>query len=195
MDELNNLTKESYFGEIGLSRQQYEERVALADDLETVVLFMYNLLDNVDTLSAIAIATMVAENYVNVVSKYVEVDEYIRAYAVYVANSLVEATLNNKGKEYYTSYKRAVFVACEEAQAVFNHTDHTKALKQGKTKKQWVDKKDWVERESHREVGSKIIDINKPFLVGDSLMMHPKDRSMGADAKEIINCRCRIRYL
>lgn len=195
MDELNNLTKEAYFGDIGLTRQQYEERVALADDLETVVLFMYNLIPNINTLGAIAIASLVADRYISAVSKYIEPDEYIYTYAIYIANSLVEATINHMDSEYYTSYKRALFVACEMSMEVFNHSEFESAKQQGKTRKQWVDVRDKVERESHLKVGRTIVEINKPFLVGDSLMMYPKDRSLGADAEEIINCRCTLRYL
>lgn len=43
-------------------------------------------------------------------------------------------------------------------------------------------------------INGKYVPIGNAFHVGDSWMMFPKDTSLGADAKEIINCRCSITY-
>jgi len=32
--------------------------------------------------------------------------------------------------------------------------------------------------------------MNEPYLVGGSKMMFPSDTSLGARAKEVVNCRC-----
>lgn len=39
-----------------------------------------------------------------------------------------------------------------------------------------------------------VIDIFEPFEVGNSLMMFPKDHSLGAQVKEIAGCRCSLKY-
>lgn len=41
----------------------------------------------------------------------------------------------------------------------------------------------------------KRFDVVDIFLVGTSMMMFPKDDSLGASAKEIINCRCSVKYI
>ena len=49
-------------------------------------------------------------------------------------------------------------------------------------------------RHTHQLVEGKTIGINDVFLVGDSEMFYPKDTTFGASAREIVNCRCSIKY-
>lgn len=63
-------------------------------------------------------------------------------------------------------------------------------------------KKDWLAtgpprtRPTHLTAGKDQKDVNyeDPFVVGSSLLMFPGDHSMGASAKEIIQCRCTALY-
>ena len=87
-----------------------------------------------------------------------------------------------------------MFIAENEANTDMNYLEYVKAVNDGKTKKKWIDMKDKRERKTHLKVGSMTIPIERPFPVGDSLMQFPKDFSLGADAKEIVNCRCSIQY-
>jgi hypothetical protein len=87
-----------------------------------------------------------------------------------------------------------MYNAENEANSVKNYTDYRKAIEKGKTKKKWIDMRDKRERKTHLEVGGTVIPINEPFVVGNSLMMFPKDDSLGAADKEIINCRCSVKY-
>ena len=49
-------------------------------------------------------------------------------------------------------------------------------------------------RETHAMADGQKVDIDTPFIVGDSLMMFPTDTSLGATPQEIINCRCIMKY-
>lgn len=96
---------------------------------------------------------------------------------------------------YYYSSDRAIFMAENESLTCWNHQDFSDAVKTGKTRKQWMDVRDKKERETHLQVGRTVKPIKEPFLVGNSLMMYPRDSdTFGAESKEIISCRCTIKY-
>tara|TARA_R100000773_G_scaffold29411_2_gene25210 strand:+ start:1127 stop:2071 length:945 start_codon:yes stop_codon:yes gene_type:complete len=60
--------------------------------------------------------------------------------------------------------------------------------------------KEWIAfdgprtRDTHRSASSEYsnnpIPMNEPYFVGGSKMMFPSDTSLGAKAKEVVNCRC-----
>ena len=60
--------------------------------------------------------------------------------------------------------------------------------------KTWFTNMDGKERDSHHNAFGQTREISKPFNVGSSLLMFPKDRSLGAQSKEIFNCRCSAIY-
>lgn len=59
--------------------------------------------------------------------------------------------------------------------------------------KQWLTMGDSKVRQTHRDAAGQIRELSEPFTVGNSLMMFPQDSSLGADASEIVNCRCTMR--
>jgi hypothetical protein len=59
----------------------------------------------------------------------------------------------------------------------------------------WITVLDGRERDTHHAANSQRVNYNDPFHIGDSLMMFPRDSSMGASLKEIINCRCGCIYI
>jgi hypothetical protein len=61
-------------------------------------------------------------------------------------------------------------------------------------KKTWFTNIDGKERDSHHDAFGQERKINEPFNVGSSRLMYPKDRSLGAESKEIFNCRCSAIY-
>ena len=123
-----------------------------------------------------------------------EINSYLEEYSKEFADDVVRSTLDNIDDEYYMSNDRAMFAAENEANTVLNYLEFKEAVANGKTRKRWVDIRDSRERKTHRQVGGTVIGIEEAFMVGNSLMMFPKDTSMGAEAKEIIGCRCTIKY-
>lgn len=60
-------------------------------------------------------------------------------------------------------------------------------------KKQWLATRDGRERDSHSEANGQIVDIDAPFIVGDTELDFPGDPS--GPPEEIINCRCVVQYI
>lgn len=63
-------------------------------------------------------------------------------------------------------------------------------------RKVWDSAGDGRVRDSHRALDGTSVVMDEPFVspVSQARMMHPHDTSLGAPAREIIACRCRIRY-
>lgn len=59
----------------------------------------------------------------------------------------------------------------------------------------WIATSDSRTRPDHREVNGQIIGIDDFFTVGGFLMGQPGDRTHGAPAGEIVNCRCRVAFV
>lgn len=186
-----------YFGDMDLSEKQIEERVFLSEDLEEVMLFLLILIgmmkqnDSIDARYAIY---QLSEQFKNVVSKHMPLDVELNRHIDLFAQETVRTTIDNIEDEWFLSHDRATLIAENEAQSDFNYADYSSAVKSGKTRKQWVDVKDRRERETHREVGGKVIPINDTFVVGNSLMRFPKDTYYSPNVSEVANCRCEIKY-
>lgn len=60
-----------------------------------------------------------------------------------------------------------------------------------RVRKRWVATHDDRTRDDHLAMDGVSVDVNEPFILPDgSKMMFPCDISMGADAGQVINCRC-----
>jgi SPP1 gp7 family putative phage head morphogenesis protein len=60
----------------------------------------------------------------------------------------------------------------------------------GVEQQEWVATNDNRTRESHAAANGQVVDMDTPFDVGGSQLLFPGDDSLGADAGEIVNCRC-----
>jgi len=60
--------------------------------------------------------------------------------------------------------------------------------------KRWDNMQDEKVRDHHVDAGGQIRLINEPFLVMGQYLMRPKDTSLGATVRNIINCRCSAFY-
>lgn len=204
-DELNAPEKNNrsapfdiYFGEMEITEGQKEKRIAVAEELNELMLFLFALIATMletDSLDRNYALFQVNQKYLHIVSKYVDVDEYMEDYIKRFSDTFIQTTFDSIDDLWYLSADRASFIAENESETTWNYEEYKQAIKSGKTKKQWDDVRDGKERKTHMEVGGTIIPIEDTFVVGNSLMRYPKDDSMGAEAKEIINCRCTIKYL
>lgn len=61
-------------------------------------------------------------------------------------------------------------------------------------KKSWLSTPDARTRQTHSMANGQEVGMNEPYYVGGSALMFPGDSSMGADASEIVNCRCAETY-
>lgn len=200
IDELNTIENarsipyEQYFGEMELGEDEREQRIELARQLEAVFLLIFALIVNMHYEEKRAISFL-KEKYRDTITNFSKLDPYLENYIDGISENIVGVTVKNNTDGYFTSYDRAVFIAENEANTCMNYLEFTEAIQNGKTMKQWIDIRDKRERGTHREVGGTAIPILEPFSVGKSLMMYPKDSSLGAEADEIVNCRCSIKYL
>ena len=148
-------------------------------------------------------------------SEYLPVDSYVKQYANEISKQIVAATFlyganssiigedtKSEGSkdskvnpnDYYLSNDRAMFISECEANSILNYKEYSDALESGKKTKTWIDVGDKRERKTHLEVGGTTIPIKELFVVGNSLMLFPKDTSQSPSTNEIVNCRCSARY-
>lgn len=62
-------------------------------------------------------------------------------------------------------------------------------------KKQWLASRDDRVRKDHEEADGQTVALDESFIVGGYQLMWPGDPSMGAAAKEVVNCRCTVIYV
>lgn len=199
-DQLNMPTDEvfdyeDYFGNMDLSDEEKEKRIALAKEFE--VLFLYFFLAFSEQQS-IDFVQMIREKYITIAMEFLSlksISAYIDGYANKMAEEIVRVTIEHNDEEFYTSTERGMLISANEANTLGNYGQQIQAIKDGKLYKTWVTEKDRKVRHTHRAVDEKKISIFEPFEVGNSLMMFPKDmETYGADMKEIANCRCVVKY-
>ena len=196
-----------YFSKMSISDKEKQERIALSEQMEEVVLYILALIETTiesGETDQEYIKTQFYDKYLDVVFGYMLIDSYIKEYVLKTSKQIIGTTFSHISEkhpdseqstdDYYLSNDRAMFISECEANSILNYRQYSKALKSGKIKKTWIDVGDKRERKTHLEVGGTTIPINEPFSVGDSLLMFPTDHSLGASADEIVNCRCSIQY-
>ena len=195
-----------YFENMQISEEEKEKRVRLANLLLADVLFLFALSNRNQDHHYLSEAFQ--KRYLSSVKKVTEPDQKMQRYIRKVCDSIVDTTLkgqkgglladskaNQPRDPYAVSMDRATNVAENEANTILNGDEYNAAIKNGCTKKRWTSYKDERVRADHADVDGQVIDINRPFHVGEYMMMYPKDDSLGAGLEEIVNCRCSVEYL
>lgn len=205
-DEINGLSEENmrsipydeYFDEMDLTDEEKEERKQFSREFEDVMLFIFSLfsvMNQYEYHNKQFITGQLRKRYSEIVSKFMDLDKYLEDYITQFSQETIDITIRHKDEKYYTSDDRAMLISENESHLAFSHKEFSDAVKSGKKFKRWMDIRDDRERKTHRKVGGTILPIKEPFVVGDSLMMHPKDsETYGAKAEEIVNCRCTAKY-
>ena len=114
-------------------------------------------------------------------------------YVDQLVEDLIDTTNRHPDDPYYLSKDRAVLIAQNEANTVYNHVDYVTAKESGKKYKTWITEGDERVRETHVEVDMKTIPIDEYFLVGTDTMRYPHDYLNGSPGN-LINCRCICTY-
>lgn len=188
---------EQYFGDMELTDEEKEKRVEVAEGLDDLMLFIFALISIMREKNAVDkdyISLQINNRYMVILQGYMGVDRYLEDYIRQFSNTFIQTTFDSIEDSWYLSADRSRFIAENESETTWNYDEYRQAIESGKTRKQWVDIMDKRERKTHREVGGTVIPIEDVFVVGNSLMRYPKDTLYGAEAKEIINCRCTIKY-
>lgn len=206
-DELNTLYSEErdpvsmeydeYFGDMDLTEQQKEARKESARKLEDVfrdllALVFYFYIDGAyDYTSAMIEAQRAYENALGGVGVS---DYYKTTHIPITVSGIVNTMLTNPNNPFNFSIDRAMWIAENEANSMWNDAEYEAALRSGKKYKTWhtiIDKKtrDW-----HAEVNGQRKPITEPFEVAGELMQFARDESLGASGGNIVNCRCSVTY-
>ena len=202
-DELNqlvpkqNIPMEQYFGEMGLTNEQERKRLDLAERLEEefidILAWVFYTAQN-RAVSESVVEERFREALLNSTDEEVmnlsRTEEIIDT----VAKEVAETTVDRRNTPFFLSEERAYLLAEDNANTLFNYYDFEQALSQNKSMKQWLTILDGRERQTHNLADGMIAVVEQPFEVGGSLLMFPKDTSLGASPEEIIGCRCSVRY-
>ena len=202
--ELNALIKnrrsepfEEYFSVMEISEEDKKKRIELAKKLDDNFLFILILLFTMKQYGTVGyndIRLRFEQGYMDAVSEFFEPNQYIEDHARNFSYDVVDSTMRHEDDPYYYSEDRAILLSENESNNTFSQQEFYEALDSGKKWKKWMDVRDRRERKTHLVVGGTVKPIDEPFLVGDSIMNFARDSSFGAEAKEIVNCRCTTKY-
>ena len=188
------LTIEQYFGEMPLTDEQKKKRIDMCEDFEVFLIYIIELGEELEQMQLDILISRLQTGFTEIAYKYIplsdEIIERINEDAIYIA----ETTKKNLDVPFFTSTDRARLVAENETQSLFNLSEFERAKEQGFRFKEWLAMLDEKTRETHAMADGQKVDIDTPFIVGNSLMMFPTDTSLGAPPEEIINCRCVMKY-
>lgn len=216
--KLRSMSIDKYFSEIKLTAEQKRERIALAEDLEDAMLFFFSLVLLINQFSYMqAISTVDAKQQLRdrvyeVVSRHTEITAEMREFLDDFIEDVNDTTTEHlivllalmgeqepdpekrESEEFYLSDDRARLLGEEESNTIFNAVDFAKAKRFGFKYKTWITMRDNRVRHTHERVDDKTIPIDELFLVGNSYFRYPRDMKFSPSMREIVNCRCSIRY-
>lgn len=188
------LTIEKYFGEMPLTEEQKKKRIDMCEDFEVFLLYIIELGEELERMQLDILIGQLQMGFIEIASKHLDMTEAIIERINEDAMYIAETTKKNLDVPFFTSPDRARLVAENETQSLFNLSEFDRAKEQGFKFKEWLAMLDEKTRETHAMADGQKVDIDTPFIVGNSLMMFPTDTSLGAPPEEIINCRCIMRY-
>lgn len=204
IDELNSITTEyeevdidTYFEPMDITEEQKEERKKAAEDLWWVLLLMFGLIkqsiEDGDLDYAFIYETF-KESYTDVVNKYADLDEYISLYIDKFTRNTLDTTWKNidlaQPDSFWTSNRRAIGIAVNQANVILNYEDLLRAIREGKNCKVWHTQRDNKVRKEHALLEGKKVGILDFYLVGESLLQFACDELHCSNVRDIANCRC-----
>lgn len=188
---------EDYFDKMDISESDKNTRVNFAMRIHDIMILTFALVKSMQESGYVDAAYLKSElkrRYTEEVIATGNYDRVINDYINLFTDDTIKTTLKNTD-EYLLSNTRALIIGANEANTIYNYSDYKTAIENGYTHKRWKTENDNRVRRSHEIVNNDVVEIEEPFVVGDSLMMFPKDFSMGASAEELVNCRCTVEYI
>lgn len=142
-DELNASEKNNrsipfdiYFGEMELMEEQKERRIAVAEELDELMLFLLALIATMvenDSLDKDYILTQINQRYLHIVGKYVDVDEYTENHIRQFSSTFLKTTIDNITDSTYLSSNKSVLIS-EREKCIENTKE---IIKDTTNKKSW----------------------------------------------------------
>lgn len=188
---------EDYFDEMDISQADKDTRVNFAMRIHDIMILTFALVKSMQEsgyVDELYLKSELKRRYTEEVIATGNYDRVINDYINSFTDDTIKTTLKNTD-EYLLSNTRALVIGANEANTIYNYSDYKTAIENGYTHKRWKTENDNLVRRSHEIVNNDVVEIEEPFVVGDSLMMFPKDFSMGASAEELVNCRCTVEYI
>lgn len=219
-DELNIINRrsepyEQYFGVMALTEKQKRNRIALALEIEDILMVYFDLFQTTDKVRAKQeLVYMLYEKTAD--GGFFDSEEELDKYVSNMTEIIADNTEQNMEKHpndvseydvekdeltpYWVSDDRAMFIAEGEANTLYNSKEFVEAKEQGHTHKIWVTYGDDRVRPTHVDVGGARLPLGSYFEVGDARMLYPKDVtsefSTGLEhPEEVISCRCSLTYI
>ena len=220
-DELNIIKRRSmpykqFFGDMELTPKQKREREDLALILEDYIMLFFDLIQSGANETTVR-QEMTYELYKLLDEEgYFETDEQLDKYIAETVKNTYQSTVDNLAlypndvseydiekddtTNYWVSDDRAMFIAENESNTLFNSKDYKEAKEKGYTHKIWMAYPDNRVRPTHVDANGLKVPIGSYFEVGEAQMLYPRDVtsefSTGAEhPEEVINCRCTIKYV
>lgn len=220
-DNINILKRRSlpydeYYGDMQLTSEQKKKRRELALILEDYIMIFFDVIYMgymQDISNEITAKQDLTYNLYSTLSDkgFFESEDELDKYIADTVNNAYTSTQDNLVNHfddydytgngpYWVSEDRAMFVAENEANTLFNSQEYMEAKANGYTHKIWMAYPDDRVRPTHVDVDGAKIPIGSYFDVGRARMLYPKDvtseLSTGADCpEEVVNCRCTVIYV
>lgn len=203
--ERRSMPYKKYFGEMPITETQKRERIEAAERFQRTFEEVFLLIEEArrgalqgfDALNVLYTSiSMIRDGYIDILPDEMIDTDFASIYVNQFANDVVRVTYDQIDDPYFLSEDRAMFIAENEANTMYEDADYILALKEGMTRKKWVTMQDRRVRDTHREVEGVTIPIDEFFQVGNAQMLYPKDVINGGEyPEEIVNCRCSCIYL
>ena len=177
IEKIRSMPYNRFFGEMGITKKQKQERVEFSDKIEDDMRFLILLIlimketGRVDTKKA---AEQFEAKLLKWIARYIDLDSETKAYISDFCLSTAQVTADHVNEKYYVSEDRIRLVSENTALDFLNHKDFKEAAR-NKTYKTWNTIIDGKERETHHKEDQTTIPINNYFLVGKALMRYPHD--------------------
>ena len=201
-DELHRLGRaipyKEFFGKMYISPTQMNTRIALAEEIEDVMLFVfaYWIIAGEAEISEAELKQDAKEKLKSVIARHTKLDPYLERHIEKVIDEVIKSTKDhsNEDGDYWTSPERAMLIAENEANSFENYVEYREAKTSGKTKKIWQTELDDKVRITHELAEGQTVDIDGLFFIGGSKMRFPMDTMYDPAPNEVINCRCACKY-